>query len=128
MTDESGATCTDTVTVNAGNTRPVVTIEIPENGKVADFGDTIPYEVSVTDAEDGSTGSGISCDNVRIEFKLGHDTHAHELSSDTGCSGEFTLTGIAGHGDRREHLHGHHRGLHRPRRRHGRPADRAPAR
>ena len=86
------------MTVNAGNTRPVVTIEIPENGKVADFGDTIPYEVSVTDAEDGSTGSGISCDNVRIEFKLGHDTHAHELSSDTGCSGEFTLNGIAGHG------------------------------
>ncbi|MEZ0291161.1 MAG: ThuA domain-containing protein, partial [Solirubrobacteraceae bacterium] len=98
VTDESGATSTDSVTVNAGNTRPVVTIDIPENGKVADFGDTIPYEVSVTDAEDGSTGSGISCDNVRIEFKLGHDTHAHELSSDTGCSGEFTLNGIAGHG------------------------------
>ena len=98
VTDESGATSTDSVTVNAGNTRPVVTIDIPENGKVADFGDTIPYEVSVADAEDGSTGSGISCDNVRIEFKLGHDTHAHELSSDTGCSGEFTLNGIAGHG------------------------------
>ena len=57
-----------------------MTIEVPENGKVADFGDTIPYRVSVADAEDGTTASGISCDNVRVEFKLGHDTHAHELS------------------------------------------------
>ena len=54
VTDESGATGTDTVTIIAGNTRPVVTIEIPENGQVADFGDKIPYKISVTDAEDGS--------------------------------------------------------------------------
>ncbi len=99
VTDESGATATDTVNVNAGNTRPVVTIEIPENGQVADFGDTIPYRISVADAEDGSTGSGIDCANVRVEFKLGHESHAHELGSETGCEGDFTLTGIAGHGN-----------------------------
>jgi len=98
VTDESGAQGTATVTVVAGNTPPEVTIEIPENGRVANFGDTIPYRVSVTDAEDGSTGAGISCANVRIEFKLGHDTHAHELSSANDCEGEFTLNGVAGHG------------------------------
>ena len=98
VTDESGATSVDSVAVIAGNSRPQVTIEIPENGRIADFGDRIPYRISVTDAEDGSTGSGIACTDVRIEFKLGHDTHAHELSSATGCEGEFTLTGVDGHG------------------------------
>ncbi len=98
VTDESGATSVDSVAVIAGNSRPQVSIEIPENGRIADFGDRIPYRISVTDAEDGSTGSGIACTDVRIEFKLGHDTHAHELSSATGCEGEFTLTGVDGHG------------------------------
>ena len=40
---------------------------------------------------------------------------------DTGCEGTFTLTGVDGHGDRRERLHGHHGGLHRQGRRAGRP-------
>ena len=92
-------TATDSVTVNAGNTRPVVTIDIPENGKVADFGDTIPYEISVADAEDGSTGAASTATTSRSSVKLGHDTHAHELFAQTGCSGSSTLTGIAGHGD-----------------------------
>ena len=30
--------------------------------------------------------------------KLGHDTHAHELASETGCEGDFTVTGVDGHG------------------------------
>jgi cytochrome c len=98
VTDESQAVGTNTVTVVAGNSRPVVTVEIPENGKVADFGEKIPYKVSVTDAEDGSTGNGINCSNVQLEFKLGHDTHAHEISSATGCEGQFTLPGDEGHG------------------------------
>ena len=114
VTDESGATSTDSVTVNAGNTRPVVTIEIPENGQVADFGDTIPYEVSVADAEDGSTGGGIYCDNVRarVQARPRH-ARARALLGDR-LQGAFTLTGVAGHGIDGEHLHGHHRGLHGP--------------
>ena len=46
-------TGTDTVQVIAGNTRPTVEIEIPENGQFADFGDNVPYKISVTDPEDG---------------------------------------------------------------------------
>ena len=51
VTDESGDTAVDTLTVVVGNQRPVITIEIPENGKVADFGDTIPYRLTVVDPE-----------------------------------------------------------------------------
>ena len=100
VTDGSGDTAVDTVRIVVGNQRPVVTIEIPENGKVADFGDKIQYKVSVVDPDGGSTGAGtINCNQIRLEFKLGHDTHAHELSNATGCEGDFTITGVAGHGN-----------------------------
>ena len=88
VTDESGATAVDTVRVVVGNQRPVVTIELPENGKIADFGDKIPYKVSVVDPDGGSTGAGtIACSSIRIEVKLGHDTHAHELATPRGLRG-----------------------------------------
>ena len=92
-------TAVDYVPVASATRGPVVTIECPENGKVADFGDKIPYKISVADPEDGTTGSG-NCSDIRIEVKLGHDTHAHELHDADRLRG---------------HLHGHRRG--RPRRR-----------
>ena len=105
VTDESGATSVDTVRVIVGNERPVVTIVTPENGKVADFGDKVEYEVTVTDPDGGPGGTPLEisegdpeCADIRIEVKLGHDTHAHELSNETGCSGDFTITGADGHG------------------------------
>ena len=83
-----------------GNSRPVVTIVIPEDGQVADFGDVVPYEVTVTDAEDGSTTDGtIDCDDVTLNISLGHDEHAHELDEQTGCEGTFETLSTSGHGD-----------------------------
>ena len=94
VTDESGASAVDTVRVVVGNQRPVVTIELPENGKVADFGDKVAYKISAVDPDGGT----VNCNNIRIEVKLGHDTHAHELQTLTGCEGTFTVTGADGHG------------------------------
>ena len=54
VTDESGDTAVDTVRVVVGNQRPVITIEIPENGKIADFGDRIPYRLTVVDPDGGT--------------------------------------------------------------------------
>ena len=100
VTDESGATGVDNVPITVGNSRPVVTIVIPENGQVADFGDVIPYEVTVTDAEDGSTTDGtIDCEDVTLNISLGHDEHAHELDEQTGCEGTFETLSASGHGD-----------------------------
>ena len=99
VTDQSGMTGTDTVPIIAGNTRPEVTIEIPENGKVAQFGDIVPYRITVTDAEDGSTEDGtIDCDDVTLNVSLGHDQHAHELSEQQGCEGTFRTETDGGHG------------------------------
>jgi cytochrome c len=99
VTDAGGLTAVDNVQVVAGNTRPVVTVEIPENGQFAAFGDKVPYRISVTDAEDGSTGSGISCADVTLNVSLGHDQHAHELSQHSGCEGTVDTLLTSGHGD-----------------------------
>ena len=99
VTDADGQVGVDNVNVVAGNTRPVVTIEIPEDGQFAQFGDKVPYTVSVTDAEDGSTPTGISCDDVTVNVSLGHDQHAHELSEHQGCTGTFDTLATSGHGD-----------------------------
>jgi cytochrome c len=99
VSDAGGLTAVDNVQVVAGNTRPVVTIEIPENGQFAAFGDKVPYKISVTDAQDGSTGSGISCSDVTLNVSLGHDLHAHTLSTHTGCEGTVDTLLTSGHGD-----------------------------
>src|SRR5690606_20594816 len=64
-----------TLQIVAGNTRPVVTLDAPPSGGFVGEGETVAYSVSVTDAEDGSTESGISCDTVTILPGLGHDLH-----------------------------------------------------
>ena len=64
VTDQAGQTGMDTVVVVAGNTRPTVTIQIPEDGQFADFGDTVPYKIVVTDPEDGT-----------IDCNAGHAEH-----------------------------------------------------
>ena len=100
VTDESGATGVDNVPITVGNSRPEVTIEIPENGQLAAFGDVIPYEITVTDVEDGTTEDGsIDCADVTLNISLGHDEHAHELDEQTGCSGTFETLSASGHGE-----------------------------
>ena len=64
---------------------------MPENGQVADFGDKIPYKITVTDPEDG-TGSDLHRRPRR--GPLGHDEHAHELSTPTGLRGHVHGTGL----------------------------------
>ena len=79
--------------------RPEVTIDIPEDGKIADFGDIVPFHITVSDAEDGSTtDGGIDCDDVTLNVSLGHDQHAHELSQQQGCEGTFETGTDGGHG------------------------------
>ena len=93
VTDQAGMTGTDTLIVAAGNTRPTVTIDIPEDGQFADFGDTVPYKITVTDPEDGT----IDCAKVTLSIQLGHDEHAHGLGAKQGCEGTFETLSDAGH-------------------------------
>ncbi len=83
VTDTTGLTATASVPITVGNTAPTVTLNLPENGQIVDFGDAIPYEITVTDPEDTT----IDCSQVTLAFLIGHDQHAHEQTSTTGCSG-----------------------------------------
>ena len=65
----------------------MITIEYPEDGQIASFTDKIHYKISVTDPEDGTTGAGISCTDVKVTVSLGHDEHAHGLSQTRRAAG-----------------------------------------
>ena len=93
VTDADGLQDVANVEVHAGNTPPEIAVTAPVNGGFFDFGDTIAYEVSATDAEDGD----IECDAIVTQPALGHDDHAHGYEQYSGCSGVFPLPGDEGH-------------------------------
>jgi len=94
VTDQTGLTGAASVVITVGNTAPTVTLEVPENGGFFNFGDGVPFKVTVTDPEDPS----IDCAKVTVEYILGHDAHGHPLSRATGCEGVITTPGDEGHG------------------------------
>jgi PKD repeat protein len=88
-------TATTTLTVVAGNTRPVVTVTSPPAGGFIGTGQQVSYALSVSDAEDGSTPGTIPCTDVAATPALAHDIHEHDGSPMPGCSGVFTAaTGL----------------------------------
>ncbi len=86
---------TAAVSISVGNTAPVVELNAPVHGGVFAFGERVPFEVTVTDPEDGE----IDCSRVVVEYILGHDSHGHPLTRANGCSGLIETPGEGGHGD-----------------------------
>jgi PKD repeat protein len=93
VTDPNGRTGVANVPVTVGNTAPTVRLTTPPHGGMFDFGDEIPYSVSVTDPEDGT----IDCARVITTAALGHDEHAHPLDPQPGCSGVLATHSDGGH-------------------------------
>ena len=91
--DPSGRAGTANATVTVGNSAPTVTLSLPADGEVRAFGDTVPFQVSVSDREDGA----IDCGGVRVDSILGHDSHGHLMTSAGGCSGTITTTADGEH-------------------------------
>lgn len=88
ITDPSGKSGSATVPITVGNTAPVVRFGSPPDGTAINFGDSVPYTVTVTDPEDGT----IDCSKVTVVTALGHDTHSHDTGQFTGCSGTVVTT------------------------------------
>jgi PKD repeat protein/glucose/arabinose dehydrogenase len=86
VTDSSGQSAATSTVITVGNTSPSISIALPVEGTTFAFGDTIPYSVSVSDPEDGSS---IDCADVQVTFVLGHDTHGHAEETTTGCTGSL---------------------------------------
>jgi PKD repeat protein len=87
VTDPAGRTGSASVTVDVGNTAPTVTLTAPADGALFAFGDNVPYTITVSDPEDGT----VDCDRVKLTYLLGHDDHAHAITSRTGCSGTLQI-------------------------------------
>ncbi|MFJ5776406.1 lectin [Streptomyces sp. NPDC093094] len=83
VTDPTGRSGSASVLVTVGNTAPKVTLDLPADGRIHDFGEAIPFRVTVTDPEDGA----VDCSRVEVTFIVGHDSHGHPQTSATGCSG-----------------------------------------
>ncbi|MFG2347501.1 PQQ-dependent sugar dehydrogenase [Streptomyces phaeochromogenes] len=86
VTDTTGKSATASVQITVGNTAPTVELDLPLDGSIHDFGDAIPFKVTVTDPEDGTDGT-IDCSKVKVTFIVGHDSHGHPQTSTTGCNG-----------------------------------------
>ncbi|WP_410809347.1 PQQ-dependent sugar dehydrogenase [Micromonospora sp. 067-2] len=87
VTDPTGLSGTASLVITVGNTAPTVSLTLPANGQLFTFGDTVPFQVSVSDPQDGT----IDCARVSVTYALGHDSHAHQITSKTGCSGTITV-------------------------------------
>jgi PKD repeat protein len=95
VTDSTGKTDIQSTVITVGNTAPTVTINTPLDGDFFEWGDDVPYTVTVTDPEDGP----VNCARVTVTFVLVHDTHGHAEDSKTGCSGVLqTFAEDASHG------------------------------
>ena len=95
VTDSSGKTDTKTTVITVGNTSPKVTINTPLDGDFFEWGQNIPYTVTVTDPEDGA----IDCSRVEVTFVLVHDQHGHAEADQHGCSGVLPTDALdASHG------------------------------
>jgi glucose/arabinose dehydrogenase len=87
VTDPTGLTGSANVQISVGNTAPTVNLQSPADGQLFSFGDTVPFQVTVTDPEDGT----IDCSRVKVTYLLGHDDHQHQITSKTGCSGSIAV-------------------------------------
>ncbi len=92
--DPTGRTGTASVLVTVGNTAPSVRLELPQDGGLFSFGDSVPFRVVATDPEDGP----VDCAKVEVTYILGHDSHGHPITSAHGCSGTLTTPVDGGHG------------------------------
>ena len=90
VSDPEGASSTAQMEIIVGNTAPNVTITKPVNGGFYEDFDQIEYQVYVEDAEQGSIGNGIACEDVVVEPSIGHDDHSHGTGPRNGCTGIFT--------------------------------------
>jgi glucose/arabinose dehydrogenase/PKD repeat protein len=97
---QRGRSASTQVEIVVGNQAPVVELVKPVEGQDFSFGDTVQYEVKVTDDQP------VDCSRVTVTYILGHDSHGHPQTTATGCSGSITTTVPGGHDPETDHLTG----------------------
>ena len=85
VSTQSGASSTDTVDVTVGSVPPTPTIIAPSDGTTVLPGQTVTYQGSATDPEDGALGASA----LKWTVLLHHNTHVHTFVGGTGAQGSF---------------------------------------
>ena len=91
VTDTSGRSASNSVRIIIGNQAPVVNLTVVSTTPPFNFGDTVHFNVTVTDDQP------VDCARVSVAYILGHDQHGHPQSSTAGCSGEISVPLDTGH-------------------------------
>jgi cytochrome c len=91
VTDRKGRSASASVRVVVGNAVPVVELVAPVEGQPFAFGDTVRYEVQVSDDQP------VDCARVSVTYILGHDDHGHPQTTANGCTGSILTTVPSGH-------------------------------
>jgi glucose/arabinose dehydrogenase/chitodextrinase len=87
VTDSSNASSTATVTITVGSTPPTPTIAQPADGSPVEPGQTVTFQGSATDPDEGP----LAADALRWTVLLHHNTHVHTFIGGTGTSGSFVV-------------------------------------
>jgi glucose/arabinose dehydrogenase/chitodextrinase len=88
VTDSHGASDTDTVTIDSGNTAPVVSIDSPSASLKWTVGQTIDFSGSATDDQDGTLpASAISWELVLNHCMTVDGCHSHRVRDFEGTTG-----------------------------------------
>lgn len=99
VTDEDELFSRSTITINVGNNRPVVAFIEPAASSFYDWGDTVEFEFTVVDAEDGSSAGGqITEADVFFETALGHVDHLHSFGQYNLLAGQILIARDDSHG------------------------------
>jgi glucose/arabinose dehydrogenase len=88
VTATGGLSSSATVDVTVGSQPPVAMIAAPADGTGVLVGDTVVYQGSATDADDGILPPGA----LSWIVLLHHNTHVHPLTAGTGSQGSFEVT------------------------------------
>ncbi|WP_336922148.1 PQQ-dependent sugar dehydrogenase [Aquipuribacter sp. SD81] len=86
------------VVVAVGGEAPVVEFVTPTEGDAFSWGDTVEFEVTVTDDQD------VNCDDVTVTYIVGHNDHGHPVTTASGCTGTITTSLPQGHDPTAEQL------------------------
>jgi cytochrome c len=91
VTDQGGRRASADVDIVVGNQAPEIEFITPTDGQAFRFGDTVAYQLKVTDDEP------VDCSRVTVTYVLGHDSHGHPQSTATGCTGSLVTSVPGGH-------------------------------
>ena len=88
VTDPQGLTGTASLVVTVGNTAPTVTLTDADRRPAVHLRrhGAVHRSASATPRTARSTAR-----RVTVTYPLGHDSHAHQITSQTGCSGTITV-------------------------------------